>query len=248
MTDHACKRATVQWEVAKAGSKAPAREPAAKSYVMRRETLKLARHGQCILIAAILFRVLTAPSTCLAAPFLSKPPYEGRVIDAQTKKPIEGAVVVAFYGRYYPGIERTWEIADVHEAVTDHNGMFSIPPKRLLVSPFSVDAPTRFRIFKRGYSNFPDEFYNRTKPGLSLMEEEQFFRGPTGSEGNIGGTKRRTLTLGLVELWPLASVEERISLSGVTYHSSEHDHKQPHMLDELEKERSYLEPYRKHYP
>jgi hypothetical protein len=82
-------------------------------------------------------------------------PYKGRVIDAETHKPIEGAVVLGVwnkvdatpaggYGYYY----------DSEEVLTDKNGDFKIPGKGLLVLS-KIDGLS-LTIFKAGYEQFPE--------------------------------------------------------------------------------------------
>jgi hypothetical protein len=182
---------------------------------------------------------LALVSTGCGFPIMHKPAYEGRVIDAETRQPIEGVVVVAVYMRESMGIETARGIVDIREALTDRNGEFRFQPKLALVSPFTWNAPTRFCIFKRGYSNFPDDMNRQTKPGLSLREQELFFRGPVGQVRTIAVTNR-TLAMGQVELQPLKSKEERRKVEAYTYHDARYDHRQPHMLQELEDERRFL--------
>jgi hypothetical protein len=57
-----------------------------------------------------------------------KPAYHGRVIDADTKRPIEGAVVVAVYTAWYPRflVEGAEEPIGVKETLTNKNGEFRI--------------------------------------------------------------------------------------------------------------------------
>ena len=79
-------------------------------------------------------------------------PYEGKVIDAETKQPIEGAVVhgswfkrdLLGYGEYY----------DSHEVLTDKYGEFKIPGKGLLV--LSKIESMGVTIFKAGYEERPE--------------------------------------------------------------------------------------------
>ena len=59
-------------------------------------------------------------------------PYRGKVIDAETKEPIEGAVVVVVWVnevlKFYSGWPKAeTRFAETKEALTDKNGEFSIP-------------------------------------------------------------------------------------------------------------------------
>lgn len=84
--------------------------------------------------------------------------FKGKVIDAEAKEPIEGAVVVAIYDvtirdSFHSGSAH----ADVQETLTDSNGEFHIPGNTFSYpSPLAVSAEkTRFIIFKPGYVTYP---------------------------------------------------------------------------------------------
>jgi hypothetical protein len=86
-------------------------------------------------------------------------PYSGRVIDAETKEPIEGAVVLVI-----------WEMStctpgggvsiyyDAKETITDKNGEFRVPRLiSLALNPlYYLDELTHITIFKPGYGYFPE--------------------------------------------------------------------------------------------
>ena len=56
---------------------------------------------------------------------LSEPAYEGQIIDIETKKPIEGASVVAIYmSEVMTPVQFTTSTVEVREAVTDKEGKF----------------------------------------------------------------------------------------------------------------------------
>lgn len=77
-------------------------------------------------------------------------PYKGRVIDAETSRPIEGAVVSATWYKVEAtpagGVSTYY---DSYEMLTDKNGEFSIPGKGLLV--FTEVRDITLSIFKAGY-------------------------------------------------------------------------------------------------
>lgn len=85
-----------------------------------------------------------------------KPAYKGKVIDVDTKEPIEGAVVVAVYNKY-PIISGpaggSAKIINVQEALTDKDGMFQIPSYTTTIPPLSREDYTVFIIFKPGYAS-----------------------------------------------------------------------------------------------
>lgn len=84
--------------------------------------------------------------------------YHGKVVDAETKEPLEGAAVLAVYFTTSSGPGGAIShYLDAQETVTDKNGEFRIPP--LTVTTFRVlqgfDAHPQFTIFKPGYGAYP---------------------------------------------------------------------------------------------
>jgi hypothetical protein len=85
-------------------------------------------------------------------PYYYLAPFKGKVIDTDAKEPIEGAVVLAVYymttisiagGGSYP--------FDAQETLTDENGEFRIPTKRVWFHKISGWPPRDLEIFKPGY-------------------------------------------------------------------------------------------------
>jgi hypothetical protein len=77
-------------------------------------------------------------------------PYEGRVIDAETGAPIEGAVVLGAWSKEYLGPGgAVHEFYDAKETITDKNGEFSISGRGIEI--MSNVAPMDVYIFKAGY-------------------------------------------------------------------------------------------------
>ena len=143
-------------------------------------------------------------------------PWKGKVIDAETKKPIEGAVVLAVWDRNYRtptgGSSYFYEAKEV---LTDKDGRFEIPSYitiNLLPLISYIEGPT-FTIFKPGYGDFT---WHRVSPPmeLSLPAIEEFFLYETGTEGEIGWDykteKKIKVIFGIVELPPLKTREERL--------------------------------------
>jgi hypothetical protein len=90
-------------------------------------------------------------------------PYQGKVIDAETKQPIEGVVVLGvWYTAQFSPAGATHNFYDAKETVTDKNGDFSIPGMglRILSNLESMDVV----IFKAGYENI-------AVPWVSLKED-----------------------------------------------------------------------------
>lgn len=100
-------------------------------------------------------------STCTASwLYFYKPEFKGRILDAETKEPIQGAVVVAVYNTHLYGIgdSGTSEIG-VRETLTDEKGEFHIPSYFTIINPFSVEEKTSFIIYKPGYKSYPGMIY-----------------------------------------------------------------------------------------
>jgi hypothetical protein len=96
--------------------------------------------------------------------------FSGRVVDAETKEPIEGAVVVAYWNEEQatPTGPHT-RLKEVKEALTDKDGKWIIRgPKGgefgnvkavlSLIFGHFTNRP-RFIVFKPGYCSYPKGFY-----------------------------------------------------------------------------------------
>lgn len=93
-------------------------------------------------------------------------PWRGKVIDAETKKPIEGAVVVAvFHYRTITPVGGSDVFLDAKETTTNTNGQFEIPTQRYLSIPLfrDVQKTIDFTIYKPGYDYFPEAIAPKTK-------------------------------------------------------------------------------------
>jgi hypothetical protein len=107
--------------------------------------------------------------------------YEGRVIDTETKQPLEGAVVLAVWDKEYPTVGgRVSYFLDSEEVLTDLNGRFvvgKLPP----VTFKAFVAGPRILIFCPGYAPYgiyPDykvnpEIVLDTDTLLRTMEKEE---------------------------------------------------------------------------
>ncbi|MBI5408653.1 MAG: hypothetical protein HZA14_04745 [Nitrospirae bacterium] len=131
-------------------------------------------------------------------------PWKGKIIDIETKEPLEDAVVLAVWQRAY----RTLAGANTYfyeakEVLTNKEGTFEIPsytPINLLPIVSYIREP-EFTIFKPGYLSIDirlDE--NVTDKAVELPEKGKVFR----------------LSPGIIELPKLKTREERIkSLNAV---------------------------------
>ena len=108
-------------------------------------------------------------SSCYAARIDG--PYEGRVIDADTGKPIEGVVVLGTWSRETPTVAgAVSHYYDAMETVTDKNGEFKIKGLGLLV--FSNVLPMDVMIFKAGYE-YLDSSWESLKRSKYLIEKKK---------------------------------------------------------------------------
>ncbi|MGA8178451.1 MAG: hypothetical protein WB792_00225 [Desulfobacterales bacterium] len=85
------------------------------------------------------------------SPFDYENDYKGKIIDADTGKPIEGVVVLGIWFKSYISPAGSSEkFYDAREVVTDNNGEFSVPGMGLLIFSNIVE-PMDVLIFKAGY-------------------------------------------------------------------------------------------------
>ena len=148
--------------------------------------MELKRKGKIILIGVILILFIVIFTHA------SDRTYQGRVIDAETKQPIEGAVVVAYWweekGAFLGSMER---LKDVKETLTDRDGKWSITgpesdKKKIVRSMLSVIAIVwairnpGFIIFKPGYCSWPNGFsIDACKDKIRPDRTDQIMEGKT---------------------------------------------------------------------
>ncbi len=171
-----------------------------------------------ILLSSIMLLTIVFAVPCFAGWLIyHKPEFRGKVIDAETKEPIERAAVVVTYSKHsiiggpaggYSSIIHT------KEAITDNEGVFHISSYTTFVGPNSKEEHAEFIIFRPGYGNFE----NRVSPprGISLPTRERFFLADNfGKQGEISitvGPQRNSkakVTFGVVELPKVHTREER---------------------------------------
>ena len=137
----------------------------------------------CRVILTILVLVVLTLQCSHAGLLYSKPAFKGRVIDAETKQPIEGAVVVILYYKrstFSPNVGGPNSfVTKARETLTDKKGEFHIPSYRELML-LNEDVAARFMFFKPGY----EAGYGPTniKPTL---EEKYFSAGEIGKIAEI---------------------------------------------------------------
>ena len=82
--------------------------------------------------------------------------FEGKVVDAETKEPIEGAAVLAVYYESTISVAGSGSYAvDAQETLTDANGEFKIPAQTAKIKDASGKLQCNLIIFKPGYGVFP---------------------------------------------------------------------------------------------
>ncbi len=166
-----------------------------------------------IILLTVVFTVLPASSASASWLIYSKPEFRGRIIDAQTKHPIQGVVVVAMYKTHTiiggPG-GGDFSIIHVKEALTDANGEFRIPAYNTLIQPNSYEDVTNFIIYKPGYASHPHRWGPRIHP-FDYCGPEILFSKEIGTKGDIRHKSQViTITYGVAELPKLQTNEERI--------------------------------------
>ncbi|MBI4654074.1 MAG: hypothetical protein HY752_03675 [Nitrospirae bacterium] len=171
------------------------------------------------------FTFLLYSTTIYAATF------KGKVIDADTKEPIGGAVVVASWSESTATITGgSQRSKDVKETLTNKNGEWEIKgPKgdrfiaqvfAMIPSIYYTEAP-EFIVFKPGYCSYPAGF------GIEACKEKMKVYNFTNSD-NIGE---------IVELPRVTNREDRKrSLPGTAGFSRESDKKQINFLKLINEE------------
>jgi hypothetical protein len=82
-------------------------------------------------------------------------PYRGKIIDKETKRPIEGAAVVAVWWMESPAPHPIITYYDAYEIVTDVEGNFTTPwVWGGSINPLPKLRPPNFTIFKPGYEAY----------------------------------------------------------------------------------------------
>jgi hypothetical protein len=171
-------------------------------------------------ICILLLITIILPTESQAWLFYHKPAFKGKVIDAETKLPIKGAVVMVVYNKkLVAGFEPMTYLFDIRETLTDDKGFFGIPSYTTVINPLSVNAAVDFIIFKPGYGVYPGK--QILPRGMNSNDQELFFSEYFGKERKIelltGSTLKGTephtgwfnVIFGIVELPKLKTFEDR---------------------------------------
>ena len=146
-------------------------------------------------------------------PLYSKPEFRGRVIDAETKEPIEVAVVVVLYYKRPliggPGGPNSY-VFNAKETLTDNKGEFYFSSYSSLIL-FTEDVGANFIFYKPGYMSS----YGPTHVNVALIEK-YFSSDAIGKEAEIevGSFEDSSYVkwkgpLGIVELKRAKTYDER---------------------------------------
>jgi len=85
-------------------------------------------------------------------------PFSGKVIDAVTERPLEGAVVLVVWERDFATVgagHSAQKFLDAEEVLTDQNGEFNVPARTHWAVYGMVPSPS-ITIYYPGYGAFPD--------------------------------------------------------------------------------------------
>jgi hypothetical protein len=171
---------------------------------------------RCLLSPPI-FLILFLQTGCLYAVRYDGP-YHGKVVDQETREPIEGAVVLGTWYRIEPGVAGGVSYYyDARETVTDKNGDFTIPGHGLRI--MSNLEPMSVLIFKAGYSYAQEGTWDTLKKGLYSKDRIKW-------EGDKPVFSIRKLT-----------AEERQKQGSPDYPSQAPKEKKKMMLEEINKDR-----------
>jgi len=103
-------------------------------------------------------------------------PYKGKVIDAETGKPLEGVVVLGVWYKELPSPGGTvGSYFDAQETVTNKNGDFKV--KGLGLQIFSTVSEMHVLIFKAGYEYVGPGLWESLKLDGGLMKKKVAWEG-----------------------------------------------------------------------
>lgn len=148
-----------------------------------------------------------------------EPEFNGKILNIDTKQPIEGAVVVVAYQKETLGLGagNLSSVIDVRETLTDKDGNFHFTSYTTLIQPFSWQAESVFIVFKPGYASINKLALKDYFTGKNTDEREGSWPGP-----EFKGLKYKLRAAGIVELPKLKTREQRLQASrvGITGYSA----------------------------
>lgn len=143
-------------------------------------------------------------------------PYYGKVVDAETREPLEGAAVLAvFYTQSYGPGGSISHYVDAQEAVTDKDGNFNMPGK--FITTFrplqNFESMPQFTIFKPGYGCYPAyKGVRRIAPGSPWRTDQYLQYLPTDQHVTIELPKLKTRAerLDNISCFPVSVPDEKM--------------------------------------
>lgn len=159
--------------------------------------------------------------------FYYKPSYKGKVVDADTKQPLSGVVVVVMYHRGVL-LDKDFELIKAKEYVTGADGVFKFPPYITLIAPFTLPTYSKFIMFKPGYGRYSLSGIS-WKAIFGLDEIEKFFSEDYGKKkelhlythGRLSGhedsLKKYSAIYGEAELKIITSMSRKDSMEYMNY-------------------------------
>jgi hypothetical protein len=174
-----------------------------------------------------LILVITLVLTCSCA--FADGPWKGTILDIETKEPLEGAVVLAFWNRIYRTPFGTSSyFYEAKETITNKVGEFEIPSYTTinLLPIISYMQGPEFIIFKPGYGCL------RMALGdyLTIAKKKP-------QEFELSGRKYR-LAEGIIELPQLRTIEER--RKNISYPASIPNTKMQRLIEIMNSEAVFL--------
>lgn len=137
-----------------------------------------------VIISVIFISLIAAMSGCT---LYHKPEFRGRIIDAETKAPIESAVAVVMYYKQpligSPGGPNAY-VFEAKETLTDGRGEFYFPSLTSM-NVFTRDMGTHFIFYKPGFMAVSERVYYVGIPGGGIAMEEYFSTDVIGKEVEI---------------------------------------------------------------
>lgn len=184
-----------------------------------RAPLRIFGVGVVVLLATGCFGHLVYPSDT----------YQGKVIDAETKEPLVGAVVLAIWYQEAPGLGHPAEgYHDALEVLTNAHGEFTVPAKTHLTMIGKIREP-ELVIYYPGYGFYPRyQVQPRDDKAIAAAYEQRFFN---------------------VALPRLKTRQERLNiLVGLPHDPQIPDRKMPHSIRFMNEERRQLGLQPTHIP
>lgn len=198
------------------------------------------RLHRCVLVAVA---VVVAALAAAAPPASAGAKYHGRVVDADTKAPLSGAVVVVIWFRKpITAMDSGSTVHRVVEVFTDADGRFSIddsPGINWMPFTFVVKEPS-IAIFRPGYAPFPT---GQRSPRI----EERFGRLHRLSTSELNAALRGGATVELPQLLSKEELRKFVEPFDMLIISRVPDEKIPNLIRLLEIQRANagLESYRR---